>query len=513
MTLDRAQATVLLTSLLVLSACAILYELLISTVSAYLLGSSVLHFSITIGLFLSFLGLGAYLSRFIEGHLLRKFIFIEMLLGLVGGCSAMVLYFGNAWFPNYYVLLLLCVSTIGTLAGMEIPLVTRLLEQSGGGLRDVIARVLAFDYLGALVASVAFPLLLLPLMGSMRTAFFTGLVNWGIGVFNLSIFKKKLEKTGKLWLFAAISGILLVLGFFYSFEMVGFADALNYHDRVVLSRQTPYQKIVVTQWNNDTRLFLNGNLQFSSTDEYRYHECLVHLPLLSIGNRDSVLVLGGGDGIALRHILAHEGVKGIDLVDLDAEMVRLCQSHPVFTRLNQNSLGHPKVRKFYEDAFTYVQHCSKKYNAIIVDLPDPSDPALGKLYSTAFYAMLRQIVALDGVVITQSTSPFLARKPFWCIHATLEAAFPCVVPYQAHVPTFGQWGYNMAFPVQRDTVALVQQLEERLGTVPNLRFLNRQNVRNCFVFDTDVSELPQLPNTLEKMELVDLYSASYWDFH
>ncbi len=513
MMLTRTQATVLLASLLVLSACAILYELLISTVSAYLLGSSVLHFSITIGLFLSFLGVGAYLSRFIEGGLLRKFIFIEMLLGLVGGCSAMVLYFGHAWFPNYYVLLLLCVSVIGTLAGMEIPIVTRLLEQQSGGLRDVIARVLAFDYLGALVASVAFPLLLLPLMGSMRTAFFTGLVNWGIGIFNLSVFKEKLENTAKLWLFAAVSGILLVVGFFYSFEMVGFADALNYHDRVVLSRQTPYQKIVVTQWNNDTRLYLNGNLQFSSTDEYRYHEPLVHIPLSSISHCDSVLVLGGGDGIALRHILAHPEVKGIDLVDLDAEMVRLCQSNPVFTRLNQNSLASPKVRVFYEDAFTFVQHCSKKYDAIIVDLPDPSDPALGKLYSTAFYAMLRQILALDGVVVTQSTSPFLARKPFWCIHATLETAFPCVVPYQAHVPTFGQWGFNMAFPVRRDTALLLQQLEQRVPVLPNLRFLNRHNLRSCFAFDTDVAELPQPPNTLEKMELVDLYGASYWEFH
>jgi spermidine synthase len=512
MTLNKTQATVLLASLLVLSACAILYELLISTVSSYLLGSSVLHFSITIGLFLSFLGVGAFFSKFIEAPLLPKFILIEILLGLAGGCSAMVLYYGNVWFPNYYTLLLLCVSVIGILAGMEIPLVTRLLEQSGG-LREVIARVLTFDYLGALVASLAFPLLLLPMMGSMRTAFFTGLINWGVGVFNLGIFKNNIERPVKLWLVAAVTGLILVSGFFYSFQLVGFADALNYQDRVILSRQTPYQNIVVTQWNKDTRLYLNGNLQFSSIDEYRYHEPLIHIPLLSAPRCDSVLILGGGDGLALRDILKHAQVQGVDLVDLDAEMVRLCATNPTFRALNQESLTSPKLTLFYEDAFNFVKKCSKKYNVIIVDLPDPSEPALGKLYSVEFYSMLKQILALDGVVVTQSTSPFLGRKPFWCIHATLKAVFPCVVPYQSHVPTFGQWGYNMAFPLKINTDMLKTQLERRITTLPQLRFLNAQNIQGCFVFDTDVSEQPQAPNTLEKMELVDLYTSSYWDFH
>ena len=414
--------------------------------------------------------------------------------------------------PNYYILLLLCVSVIGILAGMEIPLVTRLLEQSGG-LREVIARVLTFDYLGALVASLAFPLLLLPLMGSMRTAFFTGMINWAIGIFNLGVFKDKIVHTGKLWATAAITGAVLALGFIYSFEMVSFADALNYQDRVLISKQTPYQNIVVTQWNKDTRLFLNGNLQFSSTDEYRYHEPLIHIPLSAVPHCDSVLILGGGDGLALRDILKHTGVKGVDLVDLDAEMVRLCKSHPIFKALNKGSLSSDKLRVFNEDAFNFVKKCSKKYNVIIVDLPDPSEPALGKLYAVPFYTMLRQILALDGVVVTQSTSPFLARKPFWCIHATMKAAFPCVVPYQSHVPTFGQWGYNMAFPIQVHTDSLIQRLEANIPALPELRFLNRSNIRGCFVFDSDVSELPQQPNTLEKMELVDLYSQSYWDFH
>jgi spermidine synthase len=510
MNLSRTSAAILLASLLILSACAILYELLISTVSSYLLGSSVLHFSITIGLFLSFLGVGAYLSRWLEPPLLPTFIQIEIWLGLIGGYSALILYLGNAWFPNYYWLLLLCVSVIGTLAGLEIPLVTRMLQQSGG-LREVIAKVLSFDYLGALLASLAFPLLLLPVLGSMRTAFFTGLVNWGIGVFNLRVFHREIAERGRLWFLAALSGVLLAGGFIYSFELTGFADALNYQDRVVLSRQTPYQHIVVTRWNNDTRLYLNGNLQFSSVDEYRYHESLVHIPMAATGRRDSVLVLGGGDGLALRELLKYPDVQGIDLVDLDAEMVRICRSHPIFTQLNQNSLDHPRVRLFYEDAFTFVKNCSKKYNVIIVDLPDPSEPTLGKLYTETFYRMLWQILAKDGVAVTQSTSPFLARKPFWCIHSTLESAFAGVVPYQAYVPTFGLWGFNMGFSAAIPTDSVQARVAARLPQ--GLRYLHTDNIHNAFVFDPDVSEILQAPNTLEKMELVQLYLDSYWEFH
>jgi spermidine synthase len=514
MSLSRTQMAVLLASLLILSACAILYELLISTVSAYLLGSSVLHFSVTIGLFLSFLGVGAYLSKFLDEPLLPKFIRIELLLGLAGGCSALVLYLGNAWFPNYYALLFLCVGVIAILAGMEIPLVTRLLEHGAGGLREVIARVLTFDYLGALVASLAFPLLLLPMLGSMRTAFFTGLINWAVGVFNLRVFRQNLPDTRGLWMLAAGTGLVLTAGFVWSFQLLSFADALNFQDRVVLTQQTPYQRIVVTRWNQDTRLYLNGNLQFCSVDEYRYHEALIHVPLLAAHRCDSVLILGGGDGLALREVWKNPGVRGVDLVDLDAEMLRLCRNTPLFTALNQHSMDDARLRTFSEDAFGYVKRCSKKYNVIIVDLPDPSDVALCKLYSVEFYQMLRQVLAADGVLVTQSTSPFLARKPFWCIHTTLESVFPgAVMPYHAYVPSFGLWGYNMALARPQDPQEVVARIRRGVAASQPLRYLNADNLPAAFVFDNDVSELPQRPNTLERQELLQLYSNSFWDFH
>jgi len=524
--MNKEQSTLLLLSLLMLSACAILYELLISTVSTYLQGSSVLHFSITIGLFLSFLGVGSWLSKYLNEPLLSKFILIELLLGLFGGFSALILYLGNAYFDAYYGLLFGTTALIGTLAGMEIPILTRLLEKTDS-LRSLIAHVLTFDYLGALIASLLFPLLLLPLFGTMRTAFIVGLINWSIAIFNLLFFRRELKEAWGLKMLSVLAGVALLLGFFNSFKLMHFTDALAYQDKIILSKQTRYQRLVLTQWNKDIRLFLNGNLQFSSVDEYRYHEALVFVPLLIVAKNDmNILILGGGDGLAVRDIWKLDAflqknkpgnsVEHVDLVDLDKEMVDLAKTNSLFKKLNASALGHPKVSCHYEDAFTFIKNNSQRYDVVIVDLPDPSDPALGKLYSQEFYTMLRQSIAADGVIITQSTSPYFAREPFWCIHHTLEAVFPQVIPYHVNVPSFGDWGFNMAFATASEHSSL-GAITTRLSKIirnPALetRFFTPNNSSACFSFDKDTNEIPTPVNTLENMALVGLYEKSYWKF-
>lgn len=525
--LNKEQSTILLASLLILSACAILYELLISTVSTYLLGSSVLHFSITIGLFLTFLGIGSWLSKFLNEPLLARFILIEMLLGLVGGFSALILYLGNAYFDSYYGLLLITTALVGSLAGMEIPILTRLLEKTDS-LRTLIAHVLTFDYLGALVASLAFPLLLLPIFGTMRTAFIVGLINWSVAIFNMIVFRNQLKQAIYLKIIAVLVGLVLTLGFFSSFQFMSFADELAYQDNIILTKQTPYQRLIVTQWNSDIRLFLNGNLQFSSIDEYRYHEALTFIPLVAAQRPNmKVLILGGGDGLALRDIWKLDSlfqkqgsgsIETVDLVDLDKEMVELAKTNTIFKDLNQNALQNPKVQLHFEDAFVFVKNASTRYDAILIDLPDPSDPSLGKLYSKEFYTMLTHCIAADGVIVTQSTSPFFAREPFWCINHTLKAVFPNVVAYHAHVPSFGDWGFNMAF-ANKSNQSDINFLKKRLTTTldtPSVycRFLNKNNVVSTFNFDKDSEDIPTAPiNTLENMRLIELYEKSFRKFH
>jgi spermidine synthase len=525
--MNKEKSTILLASLLLLSACAILYELLISTVSTYLLGSSVLHFSVTIGLFLSFLGVGSWLSKFLNEPLLPRFIFIELLLGLVGGFSSLILYLGNAYFDAYYGLLFITTALVGTLAGMEIPLLTRLLEKTES-LRTLIAHVLTFDYLGALVASLAFPLILLPLFGTMRTAFVVGLLNWSVGIFNMIVFKNELKDAVSLKLMSVFVGVVLILGFASSFELMRFSDELAYQDEIILTQQTPYQRLVVTQWNDDIRLFLNGNLQFSSIDEYRYHEALTFIPLIAAQKPDmKILILGGGDGLALRDIWKIDtllktqnlgSIASVDLVDLDKEMVDLAKTNPHFTGLNNNALLNPKVKCHYEDAFIFIKNASTRYDVILIDLPDPSDPSLGKLYSKEFYTMLTHCIAAEGVIVTQSTSPFFARAPFWCINHTLRAVFPQVLPYHAQVPSFGEWGFNMAFANKSDksTLEFLKPRFENALKDPSVycRFLTKNNVNSAFYFDKDAEDLPLIPiNTLENMSLIDLYEKSFTKFH
>lgn len=514
------EAPILLTSLLIISACAIFYELLISTISTYLLGSSVLHFSVTIGLFLSSMGLGAFVSKYIETDLLKKFILIELLLGFLGGLSAFILFASNAYTGQYYMVLIVLIVLLGTLIGMEIPLLTRLLKKYED-IKDVIAKVLAFDYLGALVASLLFPLLLLPLLGVMRTAFFVGLINVLIALFNLVIFQKRLKSASAYkWLGGTVVVVLLA-GMVYSYQLVGFFDQLQYNDKVIFAEQTKYQKIVISQWNKDLRLFLNGNLQFSSIDEYRYHEPLVHIPAMLTYQPEEVLVLGGGDGLAVKELLKYDNIGHIDLVDIDERMLELAKENPLFLELNEGALLDPKVSLHAEDAFTYVKYAGKLYDLVIIDLPDPSDHAISKMYTKEFYQMLWHLLTEQGVLVTQSTSPFFAREPFWCINHTLQDVFAYVVPYKAYVPSFGLWGFNMvsksplcAVGPGDETDRLVKRIETELAASKDqFRFLKGDNIDGLFRFDKDVDEVETRINHLDDHHLVELYERSWKQFN
>jgi spermidine synthase len=496
---------VLLVSVFVIATCGILYELLVSSISTYFLGSSILQFSLTIGFFMSFMGVGSYLSRYVRTRLLDWFVTIEIWLGLLGGLSALVLYFSYSLTENYQLVAFTLTAVLGTLIGLEIPLVTRLVR-SYASLRDTVAQVLSFDYIGALAASVVFPLVLLPYLGTMRTAFLVGMLNLGVAVFNAQVFRANLRNGGRQRAVALGLLVLLAGGFAYSFRIVGFFEQFVYQDEVLLTRQSAYQRIVLTSWHQDYRLYLNGHLQFSSADEHRYHEPLVHVPLSLARNRERVLVLGGGDGLAVREVLTYADVSHIDLVDLDPDMTDLGRQHPIFKRLNKNALNSPKVRIVNQDAYKFVENGSELYSVVIIDLPDPSDPGLGKLYTREFYQLLKKRLAADGVLVTQATSPYFAPQAYWCIARTLREVFPHVSPYTVYVPSFGQWGFVLAgrLPTQD---AVVPRLQKALSAKP-LRFLKPSVVPSLFVFDPDMAERPVPVNTLDTHALVRLYEES-----
>ncbi len=516
--MKKNQVAVLLVSVFIIAACGILYELLISTITSYFQGSSVLHFSIVIGLFLSFMGVGSYLSKFIQRNLMSWFVGFEIGLSIVGGFSAILLYFSFSVTQYFYAVAFLLIALLGTFIGIEIPILTRIIRRYDT-LKDALANVLSFDYLGSLIASVAFPLLLLPILGTMKTAFVVGSLNLGVAIFNTWFFKDWIKRFKTFLVVEGVILLLLISGLVYSFQIVGFFEKFLYRDQVLLSKQSSYQQLVVTKWNQDIRLYINGNLQFSSRDEYRYHEALVHIPMFLGVNHERVLVLGGGDGLVARELLKHNAIQQIEIVDLDPAITDLAKAHPAFKRLNEDALNHPKVNVINTDAYKFVEQSSDIYDIVIIDLPDPNDPSLGKLYSQEFYQLLEKRMANGGVIVTQSASPYFASDAFWCIHNTLKEVYPTTLPYQSYIPTFGQWGFNVAINGQgsiktnTDTSIeqqAIEQLKQRLTQSPFLlKYLNPNMVEGLFQFGKDIGYRDTDINTLQDQPLIYYYEQGW----
>jgi len=502
--LPRRQLTTLLVSVLVIAVCGLVYELLVGSLSSYLLGDSVTHFSITIGLFMSAMGLGSFLSRRVEGDLLRWFLLVETALALVGGFSVSLLFVTFAYTQSYHVVMVLVITVIGSLIGLEIPLLTRL-AQGYSSLKNVIADVFSLDYIGALVASVAFPALLLPYLGLIKTAFLTGMFNLGVALVNLYMFRLRFVEHWRVLSLIAVVAALLAAGLVSSQQITSFIEERLYRDEIIYAAQTPYQRLVVTRWNDDLRLFIDGNIQFSSVDEYRYHESLVHPALSLAPSRETVLVLGGGDGLAAREVLKYSDVGSITIVDIDPQVTHLFATYPPFVELNQGSLTSQKVHVVNDDAYKFLERTSDRYPVIIIDLPDPNNESLAKLYSLEFYRLVKQHLARGGMVAVQSSSVYFTRETFWCINHTLAAAGLVPRPYHAYIPSFGDWGFTLASDLTVDPMRI------RL-TVP-LRYLTPAILETLFVFPPDIAEVPTAVSTLDEAAVLHYYVAGWRRWH
>ena len=389
------------------------------------------------------MGVGSYLSKFITKKLLETFVNIEFLVGIVGGVSATVLFISFEYIHSFRILLFTFVFVIGTLVGLEIPLLMRILQDKYE-FKDLVSKVFTVDYIGALFASISFPLVLAPQLGLMRTAFLFGLFNIVVGLWTLYLFRNEISGYRNQKWTGIFSLIILIIGFIYSDKLLKFAEANHYEDTIIYNKKSPYQKLVMTK-GHDLKLFINGNLQFSSMDEYRYHEALVHPGMAGNEQIKSVLVLGGGDGFAVREILKYPHVEDITLVDLDPLMTDIFKTNGLLVKLNKNALNSKKVSVVNDDAFVWLKHTNKKkYDFIVIDFPDPSNFSLGKLYSKKFFLTVRSTLTEKGSLVIQSTSPFFARKSYWCVGNTLEYVGFNVLPYHAYVPSFGEWGYFLA---------------------------------------------------------------------
>lgn len=491
-------------NVLIVATCGLIYELLAGTLASYVLGDSVTQFSLIIGIYLFAMGVGSWLSRFIDKELARRFVDIELAVAVLGGFSAPLLFLSFSRVSYFYVVLYVVVFFIGVFVGLEIPLLLRILKDEIE-FKELVSRVLAFDYIGALLASILFPILFVPKLGLIRTSLVFGMLNACVALWGTWLLRSLIKgSVTALRVKAFIVLVLLLVGFIKANRITSLAEDEMFADEIVYTKDTHYQRIVITRGRAGFQLFLNGNLQFSSTDEYRYHEALVHPAMLVSNNPRRVLVCGGGDGLALREILKYPSVEHVTLVDLDPEMTKLSSRFPPLAKLNLGSFNDPRVTVINEDAFIWLEDTKDApYDAAIVDFPDPNTFALGKLYTTRFYRLLKSRLTDTAAVSVQSTSPMFARNSYWCIIRTLEAAGFFVRPYYTAVPSFGLWGFGLA----RATAFDVPR-----NPMPGLRFLDDQTLVSMFTLSKDIEPVPVEINRLDNQALVRYYEGEWRKF-
>ena len=502
-TTTMSRTHILYLNAFVIATCGLVYELLAGTLGSYVLGDSVTQFSLCIGVYLSALGVGAWLSRFVERSPAQTFIEVELAVALLGGFSAPLLFLAFANVSSFAVVLYGMVFAIGTMVGLELPLLMRILKDQLE-FKDLVSRVLTFDYIGSLAGALLFPLLFVPYLGLVRTSLMFGLLNALVGFWGTWVLEPMIPRR---LTFLRVCGLAtltaLVIGIIKADSFTTMAEERSFVDTVVYTKTSHYQRIVITQNPHGFQLHLNGNLQFNSFDEYRYHEALVHPAMAVAKTPRRVLVLGGGDGLAVREILRHASVEHVTLVDLDPAMTELSREFPPLAQLNEHALDDPRVAVVNQDAMLWIETEGEPFDAVIIDFPDPNNFALGKLYTTRFYHLLKRQLTPDAVIGIQCTSPLLARTSYWCIVHTMQQAGYHVRPYHIPVPSFGVWGFALAGLHEFPLPAAVPE---------ELQYLNPEVLQSMCMFPNDLAELDTEINRLDNQALVHYYAtdASSW---
>lgn len=498
----------LLAAVAVCAACGLVYELVLLTLSASLAGGGITQTSLIVAGFVAALGVGALLVKPFLGHAAATFVAVEILLGVVGGLSAVTLYVTFSFYGASGAVLVLGTALIGILVGAEVPLLMTLLQRGAAGVDAegsgrLLADLNAADYAGALLGGLAWPFLLLPLAGQVRGAALTGLVNLvaaavvaGVLLRSQLTPRARRTATGALLAAAALLGVLLVRA--EDIE-VGARQRL-YDDPVVSAERSDYQDVVVTQRGDDVRLYLDGDLQFSSVDEHRYTESLVH-PVLARDPR-RVLVLGGGDGLAAREVLRHPSVEQVVQVELDPAVLELARTR--LAPLNDGALDDPRVQVVVQDAFTWLRDPpGDPFDAVVVDMPDPDTPALGRLYSTEFYGLVGSVLAPGALVTVQAGSPYSTPDAFWRTVSTVDSAGLAGTPFHVDVPSFGDWGFVLA--QAGDTPPPLVLSPQR----PVTRFLDADVLTAAGVFPPDRAPQQLTPSTLDRPLIVEDMRQGY----
>ena len=548
---SRNAIAILAVTMFVTGFTGFVFECILSTVATYVLGNSVEQFSITIGLMLASMGVGSFAQQYVKAKRpILAFVSVELLLVTIGGFAPVAMYAAFGFFEHHFQLIQYAIAGgIGFLIGSEIPFATRINEDFRGvPLPNNLAAIFLWDYLGGFIGAVIFTKLLMPRVPLTEMSFLLSAVVLVVALVNYLYFMD----AKRLIHYAAFAVVAVALGYGYTQNRrwnVALEQRL-YADRIIYATTSPYQRIVLqhNDVKNEYRLTLNGGLQFSSLDEVRYHEFLVHVPMAFAHERVKVLVLGGGDGLGLREILKYPNVESVTLVDLDPAMTQFASTHPVMTALNRRSFADARVSVLRSDGVTegarhlvtgeelhpharhvapnevavadvsvinidadkFLHEVQDTYDVAIVDFPDPRSIELCKLYSKEFYLKLRRVLSTHGVAAIQSTSVYYSREAYLMVGRTLEEAGFSVLQYHHDVPSFGDWGWHLVWKDERTADQMKQELRSVSALAVPTAYVTPELLATATDFGKGaLSTADHHINTLMEPRLLDVYLRSW----
>ncbi|WP_100012963.1 polyamine aminopropyltransferase [Lentibacillus sediminis] len=499
----------------IVSICGIIFEVLFGALGSYILGDGVKQYTLTISLFMTGMGIGASLSERVMKHLIITFIYIEFGVAIIGGFSSFTMFgmtaFGPAGTDAFYLYLITLL--VGALTGVELPILIRKANEIGVSLNKSTARVLFSDYAGGLIGGLLFVFFFRPYFGMVKSAFLVGCINLAVALVVLWLFRKEIRHFIVHAVVGAVIGLTLIAGLFFG-EAAAFSfEQKLYQDPIMHMEETSYQRITLTRDGEDVRLYLNGSLQFSTIDEYRYHEVLVHPTMAAAEDPENVLILGGGDGIAAKEVLKYEETEKITLVELDPAVVELANTNRHLLEANEGSLKHEKVHVVHEDAFQFLENSEEWYDVILVDLPDPNNESLNKLYTSEFYSLMRNHLVPGGAAMIQATSPVFATEVYWTISETIASTGLETENLHVDVPSFGNWGFVMASREAIDVADLEITVDTRFLTddiLPGLTAFGKDE--DGQITNPNGSTVELKPNTLIDPHLIQIYQDAWKNY-
>ena len=528
--------------------CGIVAELSLFQLAESLLGNTITNLLYTMGVMMFFMGIGAWVAngRIMKKATMNGFIFLEIGLSFaVSSTIPLITYLAGVSVVSPLFIFILFSAFIGCFIGMEIPIMQKLIhEETKEDIQKISSSVMMADYFGSLVGFAAFSLVLLYTLGLASSNLSAGAANLLSASLIFVFYRQKVSVLAKAVIVFAVF-VITSLGLNIH-SIMDKAEQNLYAHKIIWSKQTPYQKIILTDNSKEGNpkydelhsnryklqykevdsfkiganvlevyqdkrdaysLYLNGGLQFNTYDEAFYHEFLVHPALSLIENPRSVLVLGGGDGMGIREILKHKSLDKIVLVDLDEQMLKAFKESPLLQKFNAGALNNKRVEIIADDAWNYVRNTPQKFDCIIADFPDPHHSATAKLYTAQFYKLVKRNLEEKGIFITQSSSPLLDNKAFLCIRKTLLDSGFNVLSCHIEMESFFQWGFQICSVSMQE-----KEMKSRLSNIDinvETDFLNRDTVKASWLWPKNFyRHYPEIPvNDLMSLKLLQMYHS------